>query len=292
MGSLSKIGCIIRNQKDPYQFQCVFSHDPKDRRDFSVYFNHFDGKQDLMVRCAHNEGYECTVRNQALGVTEDYISVSEAFSEQNGSFVCRNGGPPLEKFPCFYSGNSIKTKVKYGTTENGSGTFLKPEDYGAKDNNNEVIIGASLGVVIIILCLVIFFLLYKMYRSEKRPTRNKSEREKPSSIDDKSLVATSAPLLGTHQNEESFGGDTIVPLFETNQNEESRDGDTAKTQNYYQINKDYSYWLQLVTAFLHVNDNEAINELLNNLTRDQAEPDGINEEINRLTSGHSEPNDS
>lgn len=45
VAGLSKIGCIIRNQKDPYQFQCVFSHDPKDRRDFSVYFNHFDGKQ-------------------------------------------------------------------------------------------------------------------------------------------------------------------------------------------------------------------------------------------------------
>ncbi|XP_025103355.1 uncharacterized protein LOC112569683 [Pomacea canaliculata] len=179
--SSPKIGCTIRNQKDPYQIQCAFSTDPEDKRDFSVYFYYPDGRQELMVRCTHNEGYDCAVAHEGLTITEDLIiSVSETFSEQNGSFVCRNGGLPLDDFPCFYSGNSVKPQVSYGIEENGSNTLDKPEDCGTKDL--AVTIGAVLGVVVLIQFLVIGFLLFKQYTLKKRVNKYKSRKETESFI--------------------------------------------------------------------------------------------------------------
>lgn len=57
-----------------------------------------------MVSCIYNETYECIFAHEGLSLTDDYITVSETFSKQNGSFVCRNGGPPMEQFACLYSG--------------------------------------------------------------------------------------------------------------------------------------------------------------------------------------------
>lgn len=50
MYTAGKIGCIIRNEKDPYQMQCVVSTDPGEKRDFSVYFHSPDGKQGILTR--------------------------------------------------------------------------------------------------------------------------------------------------------------------------------------------------------------------------------------------------
>ncbi|XP_025099921.1 uncharacterized protein LOC112567442 isoform X2 [Pomacea canaliculata] len=85
---------------------------------------------------------------------------------KNGSFVCRNGGLPLEQFPCFYSGNSVKPEVKCGMTDIASNTLHNPEDFRTEDNDLAVIIGAALGVVIVIQALAICFLLFQKYKSK------------------------------------------------------------------------------------------------------------------------------
>lgn len=165
MESSRKIGCTIRNQKDPYQFHCAFSTEPEEKREFSVYFYSPDGSQELMVSCTRNKTDDCLlIQKEGLTATEDYITVSETFPKQAGRFVCQNGGPPSDQFPCLYSGNSVKPE---GIIENGSNSSLVPENLTTEDNNLAVILSSVFGVVILLQFLVIAFLLVKNYKSKK-----------------------------------------------------------------------------------------------------------------------------
>lgn len=58
-----KTGCITRNETTPYQFQCVFSKDPKAKQDFSVYFHSLDQKQGIF-----NRGLSAFVISGFIGV--------------------------------------------------------------------------------------------------------------------------------------------------------------------------------------------------------------------------------
>ncbi|XP_025103356.1 uncharacterized protein LOC112569684 [Pomacea canaliculata] len=175
------MGCVIKNPKNPYEFQCLFL---KNNEDFSLYFHSLSGQQELIADCVYKERHECFFTKEGFNMTIDdghvpTIVVSDTIWIQTGRFLCQKGGQLLND-PCPFPPPSSSTtsegvlntaRDENFSLNNSSKSEINSSTPG-EDNNAIAIIGAAIGaavLILIILILVISILLLKKYKFKKSP---------------------------------------------------------------------------------------------------------------------------
>ncbi|XP_025100885.1 uncharacterized protein LOC112568073 isoform X2 [Pomacea canaliculata] len=158
------MSCEIKNEKCPFQIQCLFPT-AADKRPFTLYFYSPQGRQERVLVCAYNGHHGCYNKNGFEATHEGYnsvtITVPDTFATTKGSFGCQKGDIPMVK-NCLYNPQGICDNIS--STE--SGTALETATEGV---NPTVLVGVILGLITVI-ALIIFIScqLLKKYRPKNK----------------------------------------------------------------------------------------------------------------------------
>ncbi|XP_025100881.1 uncharacterized protein LOC112568072 isoform X2 [Pomacea canaliculata] len=165
------MSCEVRNEKCPFQIQCLFPTNADDKRPFTLYFYSSQGSQERVLGCAYNGNHTCFHKNgfeiTHKGFNDATITVPDTFATSNGSFVCKKGY--IDTFKnCSYHPSEICNTIS--STESGIGL-----ETTTKDVSPAVLAGVILGLITVIaLIIVIVCLLLRKYRPKSYGRSKKS----------------------------------------------------------------------------------------------------------------------